>query len=503
MGITVSSQPTKWDSAGRPVETTFKSSLFPNTTAGESFLPIFEIRQPNAFELSNVPELDEDDLIVTGNFATASFVVGDYVLIENTQGGTYSGTYRVVKVPNTDIIAIEGEYTSDDIQGTVGRYYNNLVIYAELLMSNQAPKSVTFPLQPNSAAIYTLNVSEAASRTYPSLFTEVFQNCGYAGIGAELKSVVQSYQISAWEGYDVATNGVPEFFNTKKGAKYVSNKFIIDSAHPYHHTDADGTVDLSWTDKYNGYIIGLSTAKFLTFGPRTGQVVRSGEDYFLVYLWDGNTAGGLELTFSQYNEAGTFISNTDLDIAPYVPTAPGAYLINVGPSQLSSYFSGSMAKYTVALQNSNEGLLTEAFTLTYSTDCHRADRRMFWRNELGGIDQYTFTAREDEATKVSTRTITKPYMSRTPTNVEWQERAYRTDIERVYSAWGALHSQTIQKWLAESLCESADIVTNIWADNWTKVILQDNTTDAFTTVAGATRMNISYRLGVDNRKQQQ
>ena len=43
MGIILTQAPEKWDSAGRPIEAKFISTLFPNQQGGQSNLPIFDL----------------------------------------------------------------------------------------------------------------------------------------------------------------------------------------------------------------------------------------------------------------------------------------------------------------------------------------------------------------------------------------------------------------------------------------------------------------------------
>lgn len=503
MGVVVTSLPPKWDSASRPLETTFMSTLAPASLPDEAFLPIFEIRKPNFFELTNLIILDEDDVIVTGNFASASFVVGDYVKIENTAQSAYLGVFRVTKAPNTDIIAIEAAYTIDDQFGTVSRHYNNFALYCSVTGSNDGFNPIVYPLQPNASNEFILNVSDQMQRTFPSPFTEVFPGAGYAGIGTYLRSVVQSYGVTVGEAYDVPTNGIPEFFNPGPAFKLVSNRFVINSQHPYHEVQRDGTPLMAWESTYDEYLVNNANpvgSKFLTWGPRNGeQCVTEADDFFLVYLWEGNRNDGLELTISRYTAAGTFIANTDIPFAP--PELPGAYVLNVGPSQLLPYIESNAAYYIVALQNGGEQLITEPFRLTMCRDCTKASRRMFWRNALGGIDQFTFNAREDETVTSERKTVRKPYMPRSFRHIESNERVYRTDIERTYEAWAKPHTYDVQRWLARDLYESADIVTSIVLDRWTRVIPIDVDIQSDTTRNGSYRASIRYRLGVDNIKQ--
>jgi hypothetical protein len=505
MGVQLVSTPAKWDSASRPMESVFASNLSPASLPGDANLPIFEIRQPNLFELTNAPALDDYDVIVTGDWSLSNFVVGDYVTITGTIGAQYLGTFRVRKSINVNIIVIETQYTIDDTGGLLSRVYRNYVLRSQVIASNDGFNPKTYTLLPNSSGLFVLNPSDYLSRTFPSIFTEVFPGTGFAGIGTFLRSVVQAYGATIGEAYDIPVNGIPEFFDPGPAFKLISNRFVVNSQHPYHEVNVDGTEVLRYTDTYDNYIVNNATtgsARFLTYGPSDGQQeCAEGEDFFLAYLWDGNRNDGLELTVSRYTAAGTFIANSDVPMAP--PETPGAYVLNVGLSQLIGLVEDSAATYRVALQNGGEQLITEPFTITVRRDCSPSDRRMFWRNGLGGIDQYTFTAREDENIDVSTRTITKPYMDRNFRYVEWSERAYRTDVMRSYNAWGVPKLWAFNRWLARSLAESADIVTNILTDVWTKVILEDATVPSYSSKGGAQRMSVTYRLGVDNRKQQQ
>lgn len=509
MAIGVVSMPPRWDSAMRPLETRFTSDLFPSSIPQESNLPIFEIRKPTTLELSSIPTLDENDVIVTSlYFASAAFVVGEYVTIGGTQNSYYSGEYRILKIPNQDILAIEAVYAGDDTFGALSRYYSNYVVYAEVVATNNVTPTI-YALQANANDEFVLNCSDQMARNYPSPFSEVFPGAGYNGIGGGLTSVVQSYQVYAGEAYDVYVDGVPELLRTSRSLKTPVSRYVINSAHPYHEVDRNGTEVLVWSDTYDAYIVnngpsGSTGARFLTYGPRTGeQCVGLGDDFFLVYLWDGNRVDGLDMVVERFNAAGTFIASTTLPLLPGSGIGnAGAYLLNIGPSQLGNYIEATAATYRVYLTSPGQGRrITEYFKVSVCRDCTKASRRMYWRNALGGIDQFTFDAREDETVSVEHDTITKPYMARSIGYGDWNERTYKSNIQRTYEAWATPHTYTMQRWLARDMYESADIVTEIRSGIWTRVILLDAEAPGNTTRNGSARATVKYRLGVDNRKQ--
>lgn len=505
MAILLNHEPDKWDSAGRPVEAKFISTRFPNNIAGESGMPIFEIRNPNAFELANVPGLDAADVIVTGDWSLANFVQGDVVSIAGTTSGLYpDGNYKVLKSANVNIITIEATYNGDDTFGTLSRYYNNYVLYIDCLGSNQAPASQLYPLQLDTNGEFVVNVSEQMVRTYPSVFSQIYPALPYTGYGSVLTSITQSYQLSYGEGYDIPSNGIPEFTFYGAAVKIVSNKIIINSQHPFHETDADGEVLFDWTDDYTEYLVSNNPvtpdAKFLTWGPRDTQTIGTAEDFFLCYLWNGNEIDGLELFVIQYDSAGLVLGSVALPMT--APSDAGAYVINAGTNALTG-ISANCAKYSFALRNVNEGLISEVWTLHVRQGCSPKDMRFYWRNGLGGVDQYTFTQRYDETLGLETQTITKPYVTRLGDfGSLWTERAISTKFKRGGRVWSEKMSWADHRWLSRELLESADVVTAVHPNFWTKVILERTSGTTYSTRGGSERMDISYRLGIDQKKQQ-
>lgn len=506
MAIYLTQEPDKWDSAGRPIEAKFVSTRFPNQLPGESALPIFEIKNPTAFELANVPGLDADDVRVDGDWSLANFVAGDIVTITGTANGFYpDGNYKVLKSLSINIITIEVAYNGDDTFGTLSRYYNNYVLYADGLVTNALPRTQPYPLQLSPSNDFIINISEQLQRTFPSPFVEVYPGMGYNGLPASMKSVVQGYGVTVGEAYDVPTNGIPEFYNPGPAFKLVSNKYAINSAHPYHETDADGNVLFNWMSDYKDYLMDNASPggekKFLTWGSRTDQTIGPDEDFFLVYLWEGNRNDGLELKVIQYDAAGNNLGSVNLPMI--AQELHGAYVINVGTKSFTG-INETCAKYSFALQNQNEGLISEVWTLNVRQRCDKAPTRFYWRNGLGGVDQYTFTDRSDEIISSENATITKPYMQRNFSSyVEWNERAYKSKNKRGGEVFSEPMKWADHRWLSRELLESADIVTCIDASFWTKVIRERVDGKSFSSKGGAERMSIRYRLGVDQTKQQQ
>lgn len=504
MGVILNHTPDKWDSAGRPVEAKFISTLNPNQLPGESNLPIFEIKLPTAFELANVPGLDANDVRVDGDWSLANFVAGDWVTITGTQNGFYpDGNYRILKSLSVNIITIEAAYAGDDTFGTLSRYYNNHVLYISCLGDNEAPREQLYPLQKDVNGEFVVNVSEQMARTFPTVFAEVYPSLPYPGTGAKLASVVQGYQLLYGEGYDIPTNGIPEFTFYGAGIKIVSNRYIINSQHPFHETDADGDVLFDWTDDYTDYLVSnnpVSTgAKFLTWGSRDEQTIGEAEDFFLCYLWAGNELDGLELFVSQYDSAGALLGSIALPMT--APADAGAYVINVGTNALGG-ISPDAAKYSFALRNQNEGLISEVWTLHVRQGCSPKDTRFYWRNSLGGIDQYTFTQRYDETINLTTNTVTKPYVPRLGDfRSQWTERASSTKFKRGAKVWSRPMGWAEHRWLCRELLESADIVTAVSPNYWTPVILENTSGTSFSTKGGSERLSLSYRLGIEQRKQ--
>ena len=333
MAVSLLRSPQRWTSAYRPVEYIFGSDRYPNQIPGEYGSPTIFIGHPTSAQMSLWPALEPDDIYVNF-FGLLGLVEGDWIEITNT-AGIYDGQFQVTKVLSVDSITISAPYVTEVLaQGVISKVYKNYTVFARVTMSADPDNPVTYRLKPkgDGSGHFVLNLQDQAARTFKDPFHQIAAGSGYdyTNVNEMDQSIVQSYSVVAWEGYNIYNQGIPTFFEDKK-TTFARDQRVVNCVHPYHEKDTDGNTLLDWGTELDDYLLKRTKLgrKFLTWGPRSGQKVGTSEAFYLAWVWD-DTQGTVASTFSvrigTFEADGTPIATTTTDIQ--APALAGC--INVG-----------------------------------------------------------------------------------------------------------------------------------------------------------------------------
>ena len=158
---------------------------------------------------------------------------------------------------------------------------------------------------------------------------------------------------------------------------------------------------LDWsTDGLGGFMVGSNSfkRKFLTCAPR--KITMLATDTFRLHMLTSDTAIGsvdpwtVGFNLRVYDSRTTNFGAILLDKAITLTGETAAFSIAVGPADLG-VFTTLTSVYTVVITNTaGDTFLSETFKITIDSDCKETTRPLVFLNLLGGIDSFTFTARE-------------------------------------------------------------------------------------------------------------
>ena len=223
------------------------------------------------------------------------------------------------------------------------------------------------------------------------------------------------YKVAFAEVYDSPGEIVTDPFD---GGEYVGSEVFftdtdyrvaVNAVHPASEiTEAivpSTPTVLDWsTEGLNGFQVGgtLWERRFLTLSPRRQRVMST--DYYRLHMLTSDVDNGdaLKYTVDYTLRVYDFTNGTLLigDIILQEPIAlagitTAAFSIGVGPADLAGFVT-LPAKYAVMITNDNTGAFSEIFAFEVDSDCKEVKRSIAFLNPLGGVDSYTFTARELE-----------------------------------------------------------------------------------------------------------
>lgn len=495
MPIGVVSQPTKWSSAYRPTEFLFASDRLPNTTLGDVNIAIISI----AADSLGVR------VIIASQFTTGDLQAGETILIQGTGLGLYDGRYRVrsAAVSGANLIAyIDTPDAGADGGGTASRTYDGLVLAGTVDFEGSG-NVVEFELKPdaNNNHFFTLNVQDMAARQFERVFDEVQPALAFGAVGNGDRCIAQGFTVRVWERFTYWQNGTPRTVDDRKDTEVKMAGFItVNMIHPYHKSEA---FTMDWgTDIGTVFPMGAGSGpmRMLSWGSRTEQMVTNGEDFYISVLLRTEFENSFTIAVFPYN-GNSQIMTLQAQIIGTLPRY--AAVFNVGPSVLT-VLSGA-DRYKVRILDRSGQDIMEPLTLLY-TPCiqSEANRRVWWRNKLGGLDQYTFRGREMDIPAVSRESISRvhnPIPSSSRYIGGWNERGYRVEPVRSKVITTLLIHGDEARWLKQDCFESADHATVVRAGWWTPMVVEDNEAQSTGTDGIARRFALNFHYGVDNASQ--
>ncbi len=489
--------------------------------------------------LSQIDEVfiaDSSDVSTLGN----DLQVGDVVMLFSsaTQGpvplqagqtilmdagcGPYAGVHMVTNyfTDSGDKYAViqsanYGDYTPPDI-GAFRVWLNNYAIHLRLLVYptvGSAPEVVDLRATPDATGRAHFNV-DLRIRDFFTHRIDHFVVPPTSGIAHDAHGVTALfYRVHIAEIYDVpGSSAVPDPFDGTHDvlvddANDVSSyRVAVNAVHPFA-----GDV-LNWSEpSMSEFVVGGTSyaRKVLSMLPRgvvrtqSGEVagrkvtLRPGERFGIHMLTDQATdyeIDGPRLRI--YNLTNTPAIHGDVVFTMSGPTS--SFRVGIGPGDLGETVDG-MTRYAVWIRFENSNFHSEPIEVTVDARCKEGARQFAWLNKLGGVDSHTFTGREIGTSNTKRATVQKPYG--VGTGFDWMERTYRAEPERSRVVSTAPIHRDVKQWLAEDLCESANVIVQDHG-RWCPCIITSGDVRSYSTGPGMQPCTVEFRMGVDELSQQ-
>lgn len=211
----------------------------------------------------------------------------------------------------------------------------------------------------------------------------------------ELDNCVNNYSIQY--GYQYTSGNT---FNRVVTESSVLNNWLINSSLPFN-VQSD---DFQEYQLYTG-------RTFLTNQPRAGKIVDQNESNPLAYFHYATgatnfvTSASIEYTFTD----GAVLSALTAHYFDTTISTDGIYYADLGPSNLpitsiENLFTKEIASYEVWFQRkvlgSYSDIFTERIKFILDKTCKDNKRNIIWKNELGGIDSWTFNGKDSQSTEI-------------------------------------------------------------------------------------------------------
>jgi len=512
VAVYLNSQPVDYIAAYKPMLCGYRSNKFPvNLTPGTSNLPISSIAKPAAPELAAYPALEPNDVVVQYTAAAGSIRLGMLITIKDTDEGAYVGNYRVIKFLFDGYVVIDAAYTEDDSGGTLSRYFERYTMIAEVRFSGLT-KAVFMDFKSDDKADFIVDLRDIAQRGFKDLLSDENMRPGLTTpVIVEADGLItQTYSIAVWEGYmEPDTTGINRFVEFRKEEEVVLlNKICVNAVQPYHETTIQGNVTLAWQQDLVPYLVNYDTtgrdeARFLTYAPEKGQVVRMEDDVFLAFLWNGDSRP-FRLVVRTYDKDGTIIDTTQTFHTP--PIRSG--VLRCGPVNLGAVITDETHTYSVEFTQDEEIVIntpiTNRYTFAVDRKCVEQSIRPTALNPLGGADGITINVRENDGIQVERSTVSKPDMAvdYSPTwTGDYNRRTWAIQMAKTYEANSEPQTAEIRKWFGESIFPSPDVRIEIKPGMWTPVIITTRTLNTFTSELRPGVIRFGFVLGVDNVRQ--
>lgn len=223
------------------------------------------------------------------------------------------------------------------------------------------------------------------------------------------------------------------------------------------------------------YVVGSSSARFLTNAPET-QYVRSTGNRFL-HMMSSQAGAIYKMQIYTFDSSGTQIDNFEIS-NNFQAIAQNDYRFNrfgVGPLQLNQITGGfflvgaqpiitaSVASYVVNIATSGGVGMSNSITYNITNPCATfTPQTLHWRNKLGGFDSFDFNLRNDWPTDIeraSFRRIYATYSTGTwsyaPGSIGEADYSIRARDRIILTSDFLSDAQAL--WLQQDLLESGEV----------------------------------------------
>jgi len=446
--ITIVSRPAEFGAAYRPLNYTFTSDRAPNTILAE-IGTITVIRKINATEQTANPDLNTDQVIVRKVGATPfpSFLTkGQHIQISGTTA--YNGIFQVVKVLTNNKIAVTAPFVTNEFTGTVAKFYNNFSIVVNLFDADVGGILNTFRIKR-----LTDDTFRANAQSFMQIQLEAFLHT--LGLSAQEIAdgfITRRFFIDFAEEFDVPDS---LGFNVKTIQPAVSDslfaRIAVNAINPVISL-RNGVVERDINDGLTEFTIldtVSTTRRFLTNQPKSLRIGRT-DDAQLNYLTDQTpawTVGTYAFRIETFDSTGASIAVTDFGIAS---GGTESQSIGIGTNNLGATITAATVKYEVTLFRTD--VLTQlSETLTYVIDdnCHRSNVRIFWLNEWGGVDSYTFTGMATESTSSKKTSLDNKFTTLPVAFLEGEQEMIMSENDKPRTVNSGFVNRETATWLEE------------------------------------------------------
>ena len=499
----------------RPMIWRFKSSLFPATGVG--FFG-FELRRPTAQELLDFPTLKSEDIIITHPPFIDPIYPGQTWLFSFSDQFLYFGkVFRITALLDSGRTVVSGTYLGADTNLSGVQTASNFTLYA-LVQPSTFEEPVKVALKPiliDGEYQFELDVRDILARAFLPI-TDVARLDSRNLILAD-NYIAMDYTVTAYEAYDVVSAANVITFTEFKDDAVGIGDYCYNVAHPYHQVERNGDVVLDWQSNsgdaafvnYEMTEAGDLTKRFLTYNSRTTQTVRSDDSFFLSFIHPGFFVRFVLIKY--YNSQDQQLGTLELGTRDGRGSKGRSWIINVGPWGLTNMPAGTTYYTAQVVVDPGGGLgpfpYSEIMRLNL-VPCKGVNKRWYYLNKLGGVDQFTFEGDETRSINVKRSTVSKSSMH-TMTRQQygdpsytfrgdWNRKVWSTDVQRKYTLTSGYLKPADLRRAVEDMFESPHIFTAIRSPWWTPVIILSNDVPADSNTARPERLVIQYELGVDD-----
>ena len=526
MSFTPLSYPFDYHSAYRPIlyRVTNSDYLPPSVFSASALVQTVRLATSTEVDLYGISSTDVVVEHTAATFYNNELVALPLSATSSDISGRYPGTYRVTRVLSDSLMVVAATYVGiDTFGGSVCKVKGNYTVFAVVYGPN-IPQPVEFSLKPvlsdvfgSVAYIFELDCRDVIARHFKDVKNLVTANT--TAITDAEGYISMKYSVRMFAGYDVVSPLGVVTFTRFEGVDDPSfeifNQVAVNAIHPYHHTERDGTVDLDWADSFSDdYVMNtigvggtVTTKRFLSYMDRDLTKIRSGDAFFLAFLWQGTPLSRGKMRIRYGDATGTILSTADIGNPGNANLGATSYIANVGLAAHTAP-AGAVTFQVYLINGSTSARMSEIWTFNIEA-CKGINKRWYYLNKLGGVDAFTFQGDETRQMSVRRDILSKPNMAipdvlafsgQTFTN-DYQSRVWRTTPQRKYTLSSGFLLPKELRVVAEEMFESANIFTEIRDGWWTNIIPITTETAGDRDSGRAERFVIQYQLGVDNATQ--
>lgn len=275
----------------------------------------------------------------------------------------------------------------------------------------------------------------------------------------------------------------------------LSYGFQISYVNNFNRIVQEDTVTKNWiinasipfniqSDDFQEYQL-TSGRTFLTNQPRTGKIVDINESSPLCYFH--YRVGIITLLTSSAKVTYTFTDGTTFPLpANYFDTTiqhDGVQYVDIGPANLpiaaiENLVQKEIASYEVLYQKKILGgysdIFTESLKFVIDRSCKDNKKYIYWRNELGGVDSWTFSGKESKTKEISQGSFSRYELNPRDKYVSSKSSGIIKTNTKINCSTGWMDEDHFN-WMMDSLIGSPAVWINETGNIMERIVLVDVT----------------------------